>query len=471
MHIIGTNLGEITRIYTGELDVNAGSESGKYPFFTCGDETLNIDYYAFDTEAILLAGNGNFGVKHFSGKFNAYQRTYIIEPKLVDGRWLFYAVKFNIAKITQKSRGSTIKYLRMGDIKECPITLVPLNEQHRIVEKIDSLFAQLDKGEAALRQVQTQLERYRQSVLKAAVTGELTADWRANNAHRLESGEQLLERILATRRDNWQGRGKYKEPAAPDTTNLPALPEGWVWASLEQTVAEFRNGLSKKPTLKPNGYPILRISAVRPMSVVVDDLRYYEPKNEAEIEDSWVRSGDLLFTRYNGSARFVGVCGQYRKDTPVLYPDKLIKAQPIQDLVSADFLEIAWNVGQTRAHIASHIKTTSGQQGIAGRDIKSAPFPLPPLLEQREIVSQVSDLLETVKETERACQTELARSQSLRQSILREAFAGRLVAQDPNDEPASELLARIRAEQEQKGPAQAGRAPKQGSHSVKARNP
>jgi hypothetical protein len=93
--------------------------------------------------------------------------------------------------------------------------IAPLNEQRRIVEKIETLFARLDKGEEALRDVQKLLARYRQSVLKAAVTGQLTADWRAENAHRLEHGQDLLARILQTRRETWEGRGKYKEPCRP----------------------------------------------------------------------------------------------------------------------------------------------------------------------------------------------------------------------------------------------------------------
>src|SRR5690606_19619884 len=105
--IVETTLGAITKIATGKLDVNVSSPDGKFPFFTCGEEIQRINHYAFDTEAVLLAGNGNFGVKHYKGKFNAYQRTYVIEPIEVDGRWLYHAVKFSIEKITKHSRGST----------------------------------------------------------------------------------------------------------------------------------------------------------------------------------------------------------------------------------------------------------------------------------------------------------------------------------------------------------------------------
>ena len=139
--------------------------------------------------------------------------------------------------------------VKFDSIADFEFLLPPLNEQRRIVEKIETLFARLDKGEEALRAVRTLLARYRQSVLKAAVTGQLTADWRADN--RLEHGRDLLARILQTRRDTWQGRGKYKEPAAPDTSDLPELPDGWVWASLDSLILDGpTNGVSPKKLIK-----------------------------------------------------------------------------------------------------------------------------------------------------------------------------------------------------------------------------
>ena len=336
--------------------------------------------------------------------------------------------------------------LPLSRVKKIATPLPPLNEQRRIVEKIETLFARLDQGEAALRHTQTLLARYRQSVLKAAVTGALTADWRAENAHRLEHGRDLLARILQTRRETWQGRGKYQEPTAPDTTDLPELPEGWVWATVEQVSGVFRNGLSRQPISEPNDFPILRISSVRAMNVAVNDLRYYQPSKGEEVASYWVERGDLLFTRYNGSAHLVGVCGQMRDRRKVLHPDKLIKLRPVAlDDLNADYLEVAWNAGVTRKHISSNVKTTSGQQGVAGGDIKTAPVPLPPPQEQSRIAEMVWEAFERISATLTWCQTELTRSAALRQSILKDAFAGKLVPQDPSDEPAAELLARIRA--------------------------
>lgn len=372
----------------------------------------------------------------------------LFPSKALDKDFLEHWLISQGSNIEAMGTGTTVKGIRLNQIKELDAPLPPLNEQRRIVEKIETLFARLDKGEEAVREVRTLLKRYRQSVLKAAVTGALTADWRAERAGRLEHGQDLLARILKARKENWQGRGKYKAPVEPDTRDLPELPEGWVWASVDQVTSFFGNGLSRKPVAEQTDFPILRISATRALKIHLDDIRYYRPKDGEDLTKYWVEKDDLLFTRYNGSGHLVGVCGLMRSDERVLHPDKLIKARPvaIEDL-GPEYLELAWNSGATRSFIADHIKTTSGQQGIAGSDIKIAPFPLPSLAEQRVISERLWEAFDKAEKIEALCETELKRSASLRQSILKDAFAGRLVPQDPADEPASALLERIKAEQ------------------------
>lgn len=174
-----TSIGDVSNIATGKLDANAAVEGGQYPFFTCAEDVSRISSFSFDTEAVLLAGNGFFGVKWFKGKFDAYQRTYVIEPLLIDGKFLFYAFLSLMPKIVEKSRGSTIKYLRLGDIQDTRFYLPPSAEQTRIVEKLEELLSDLDAGVAELKAAQKKLGQYRQSLLKAAVEGALTAEWRA----------------------------------------------------------------------------------------------------------------------------------------------------------------------------------------------------------------------------------------------------------------------------------------------------
>jgi len=148
-------LGRVTRICTGKLDVNAAVPDGEYPFFTCAKKVYKIDEYAHDTKAVILAGNGNFNVTWYSGRFNVYQRTYVIEPLLLDVRYTYLAIKERIPVITASERGSTIKYLRLGDIANCVIAIPPLAEQRRIVAKVDALMALCDQLEARLQSQET----------------------------------------------------------------------------------------------------------------------------------------------------------------------------------------------------------------------------------------------------------------------------------------------------------------------------
>lgn len=334
---------------------------------------------------------------------------------------------------------------RYLETKEFP--LPPLNEQRRIVDKIESLFAQLDHGEASLRDVQKLLARYRQSVLKAAVTGQLTADWRAENAERLESGRDLLERILQARRENWQGRGKYKEPVAPDTRDMPELPEGWVWTSVDQILrAGLSNGRSVRDAQE--GFPVLRLTALK--DGVIDLFERKVGAWDAEKAEPYlVRKGDILVGRGNGSKKLVGRGGLVDVEPDqVAYPDTMIRIPVLLGTINPEWFLQLWNSPFMRSQIEESAKTTAGIYKINQTDIRGFKVPLPAVEEQNEIVERVYEAFDKIRSLERWCATELTRSAALRQSILKDAFAGKLVPQDPADEPASELLARIRAERD-----------------------
>lgn len=314
-----------------------------------------------------------------------------------------------------------------------------------------------------MKSAQAKIPQYRASLLKSAVEGELTKEWRA--AHPAgETGADLLKRILAERRARWEQaqlakmreRGEtpwndewekaYKEPKGPDVKNLPDLPEGWCWATVEQVGTYLRNGLPQKPQVSPPGYRILRINAVRPMQVNLNEFRYL-PLSENEAQDYIIENGDILFTRYNGSLDLLGVAGMVRGCfEPTLHPDKLIRLKTVLKEPLSSFLEISCNTGVSRAFVESRARTTAGQKGISGSDIKQIPLPLPPLAEQAQIVAEVEARLSEIAKMEEVIEHSLRRAELERQSILREAFAGRLVAQNPEDEPARVLLERIREE-------------------------
>ena len=337
------------------------------------------------------------------------------------------------------------------------VPLPTLSEQRRIVAKIEELFSDLDAGVADLKRAKKQLQRYRQSVLQAAVEGRLTKAWREERD--AEPADKLLERILEERRAQWEKdyRAKYeakgKEPPSGwksrykpaeelDTSDLPELPEGWVWTSMDQLLSNVRNGYSKAPKAE-SGVPILRISAVRPLSVDLSDVRYLEGKPE-DYEKYLIEPGYLLFVRYNGNPELVGVCGTVKElDQEYAHPDKLIRGEVAEPEVAMPrFLEMAFNVGESRDHVANRVRTTAGQAGISQGDIYSAPVPIPPPEEQRQIVNEVERLLSVADEATQTVEREIKRAERLRQSILKQAFSGKLVeceeAPSPNRKDGNE---------------------------------
>ncbi len=173
------SLGKLVNITTGKLDANAAVEDGKYPFFTCSRQIFAIDKFAFDCEAILLAGNnavGDFNVKHYQGKFNAYQRTYVItvnEENRVIYRYLYFQLVNSLKEFKSKSVGAGTKFLKLGMIKDLQISLPSVSQQKEIVSKLDALSTETKKLEAIYKTKLNHLEELKKSILKKAFNGEL----------------------------------------------------------------------------------------------------------------------------------------------------------------------------------------------------------------------------------------------------------------------------------------------------------
>lgn len=135
-------LGNICSIKTGKLDANASSLDGKYPFFTCSKETLKIDYYSYDCECVLVAGNGDLNVKYYNGKFDAYQRTYIIEvndKKLYRTKYIYLLIESKLEELRNRSIGGVIKYIKLGDLANIIVPSISVFEQEKIIQKISKL--------------------------------------------------------------------------------------------------------------------------------------------------------------------------------------------------------------------------------------------------------------------------------------------------------------------------------------------
>jgi len=365
----------------------------------------------------------------------------------LDPKFLFYrAISQDfVNSLSEGQYGVSYPAVNEQQVRAQLIAVAPLNEQRRIVEKIEALFAELDKGEESLRQVQKLLARYRQSVLKAAVTGELTADWRARHAGKLEHGRDFLARILKARRENWQGRGEYKDPVRPHADRLPELPQGWVWTTVDQLLVHLTSGSRdwKRFYGRGNGVFIMAQN-VRPMRFDLSERFLVDPpRGSPDAVRSEVKKDDLLVTIVGANTG--DVC-RFPLDAREHYVCQSVALIRLADARFSRYLELYLSShGGGREQIDAFIYG-AGRPHLSFEQLRSICVPLPPFEEQAEIQRRVAEVVDQIDKIQQACTLEFARSSALRNSILKFAFSGRLVPQDPNDEPASELLARIRAQ-------------------------
>lgn len=351
--------------------------------------------------------------------------------------------------------GGSLMRVRDTTFANYPLPLPPLAEQHRIVAEIEKQFTRLDASIAALKRVQANLKRYRASVLKAACKGKLVpteAELARTEGRDYESADRLMERVLAKRRTRWESqekrRGKYKEPVAPDTSDLPNLPEGWVWATASQ-VAEIQGGIQKQPKRAPanNPFPFLRVANVLRGSLDLEEVHKIELFS-GELDKLRLFSGDLLIVEGNGSLAQIGRMAIWKGEIEdCVHQNHIIRARLHGELIP-QYVESYWNSQIGASEVSKVASSTSGLYTLSVSKVSSLPIPLPPLVEQRRIIAEVERRLSVIQQAESTVEANLTRAQRLRQSTLNQAFSGKLVPQDPNDEPASALLERIRAERE-----------------------
>ncbi len=331
-------------------------------------------------------------------------------------------------------------------------------DQFRRLKGYEELFSELDAGVAVLEKVRAKLKRYRASVLKAAVEGRLTEGWRAEHPP-AEPAPTLLARILADRRRHWEEaqrakfatagkeppknwQEKYAEPTGPDTANLPSLPNGWCWATVEQLSHFARYGSSAKTGSDPTGIPVLRMGNLQDGVLDFAQLKYL-PQSHDEFPELLLEPGDLLFNRTN-SAELVGKSAVYRGvPSPCSYASYLIAVRFVEGC-RADIPLYFLNSSLGRAWVASVVSQQVGQANVNGTKLQALSIPLPPPNEQAAIVAEVEQRLTVVDQLVAQVENNLKRAARLRQAILKRAFEGKLVPQDPADEPASALLARLR---------------------------
>jgi type I restriction enzyme S subunit len=345
--------------------------------------------------------------------------------------------------------------------RKLDVPVAPFREQKRIVAEIEKQFTRLEAGVLVLDRVQAKLKRYRMAVVKAAVEGQLVpneAELARREGRSYETASAALKRISA-KRDALVAsqprlfrsvvrslpRSNAQQGAAFTKADFAGLPEGWCWAKLVALLREpLRNGHSAKSSGGPEGVPTFTLSAVTygDFSDTNIKLTTADPR---KVEGLWVQPDDIFIERSN-TPELVGTARRYTGPPHVaIFPDLLIRVRLVSSVLPA-FAELVLQSPKTQHFFRSMAQGISGTMPKIDQSIvEQTAIPLPPVAEQHRIVAEVERLFSARDELAAQVGANLKRADRLRQAILKRAFEGKLVPQDPNDEPASVLLERIKA--------------------------
>lgn len=360
-------------------------------------------------------------------------------------------------------------------LSEAEIPLPPSSEQHRIVAKIEELFSELDKGIESLKTAREQLKVYRQALLKHAFEGKLTDQWRTENAGKLESADQLLERIKQEREvryqqqleewkaavQQWEANGREgKKPRNPkkpqpvvstgnneDSSDYEELPDGWLLTQVD-SVSDVLSGFAfKSKDFCSEGVPVIKIANVSYGEFIEKTQEYLPIAFLESAREFIITPGDFLIALTRPITNNQTKVCEYPADAPFgLLNQRVACLKNIQ--IDEQYLLLYLSSVKFRDAIRSKFSETL-QPNLSPKDLSATTLPLCSLIEQREVVAILDAQLSVLDRQEVGLEASLQQSEALRQSILKKAFSGQLVPQDPNDEPASVLLERIAKEKEE----------------------
>lgn len=445
------------------------------------DSCVSPDQYLQPGDSVIAASSGSLSVvgksaplrREWNGTFGAFCYALRPTPEHISPFYLSYFLQTSEyrSQVSRLAAGVNINNLKRQHLEELDIPVVSLAEQHRIVDAIESYLTRLDDAVATLARVQRNLKRYRASVLKAAVEGRLVPTEAAlarAEGRDYEPASVLLERILAERRRRWEAaelakmtakgkppkndtwKARYKEPVAPDTADLHELPEGWCWATWSQI------GFSQNGRAFPSKqYSEDGVRLLRPGNLHVSGRVKWNSRNtrsmpaqwEADYPDYVVGPDELVMnlTAQSLKDQFLGRVCLTDHTEHCLLNQRIGRLTPI--LVRPQFI-LWWFKTPLFRRFVDGLNTGSLIQHMFTSQVAQFQIPLPPLAEQGRLVSEVERQLAIADVVDEDLERNAARVMRLRQSVLRWAFEGKLVDQDPSDEPAAVLLDRIKAERE-----------------------
>ena len=356
----------------------------------------------------------------------------IVLPECIDNRFIFNFFQSPLywSQISRAKIGIGQPNVNAQTLSRLPCPLAPFPEQGRIVSKVEELFPKLDAGVKSLETVRAQLKRYRQSVLKSAFEGKLTEEWRRIHRDELEPASGLLERIKEERRKS--AAGKYRELLPVDTSNLPEIPEGWVWTRLGEVLIQSDHRFDPKSSSDR------RFIGLEHIESNTGKLLGFGNSSETRSTKTQFGKGDLLL-------------GKLRP-----YLNKVLVAD-FEGVCSTDILVFKRNEFANNSFLAKRLlrddfvkyvtQRMSGVQHprVNYQTVSSYVIALPPLVEQDRIAEEIERHFSIADMVGKIIVGSLRQAEKLRQSILKRAFEGKLVPQDPSDESANVLLERIRS--------------------------
>ena len=449
-----------------------------YPYYGATGQVDVIDGYLFEGEHVLIGEDGAPFLDPLKpkaymvdGKFWVNNHAHIL-CSLGNNRFLCHYL--NYIRYEDHVTGTTRLKLTKSALVVIPVLVPPLSEQRRIVEKIEARFDAIDKGVESLKTARTALGLYRQSLLKSAFEGRLTADWRARNADKLEAPETLLARIQAEREtrykaalDDWQealaawraGGEKGRKPAklarpssaiiAVQAVRKISVPKAWAVEALGNLPTDNLIGLvrsSQQQSFDDGGSRYVKMDRID-MNGGVDTATMVRIQcSDDETQRFSLQPGDLLFNTRN-SLELVGKTGIVKRtvDDATVYNNNLMRIR-LTDRTVPEYV-CYWMISPAFRKVVEPIKrATTSVAAVYAKDLWPLPVPICSPAEQAEIVRLLDARLAAADTLEGEIDAALTRASALRQSILKKAFSGQLVPQDPGDEPAAALLARIRAE-------------------------
>lgn len=418
-------------------------------------------------------------------RFSLAQRMMILRPNkdLLLSKFLLYQIENEEFQrnLSKSGTGTTVTGVSSRNFQPTPIILAPINEQKRIVEKIEELFSELDQGIESLKTAQKQLKVYRQAVLKWAFEGKLTEEWRKQHSSTLKTGEALLAQIKAERENHyqqqlaeweekvreWKAIGQVgKKPSKPqkpkglpllgekEIVDIPKLPEEWKWTQLGELLDNIEAGKSFRCEERPPKNDEIGVAKVSAVTWgTYDELESKTCLEEDKIEKNFlIESGDFLFSRAN-TIELVGACVIAQQvSLRVMLSDKTLRFK-FSEETNQKFILYFLRSRYGRNEIE---RLATGNQesmrNIGQERILRIRTPFPSSTEQEQIVQEIESRLSICDQLEQTIAENLQKAEALRQSILKQAFEGKLVPQDPNDEPADRLLERIKQEKEKPKP-------------------